>query len=189
MIPGYTISGVLPPYIGDDPTMRPAMSPYSATLAELCKRFATSDERIRILRGLVAYRRALKSAGFSGGFQWIDGSFVEDVETTRGRPPGDVDVVTFTSLTPTLDFTDPQVSDGFLAQFSDLLDPQQCKIDYACDAYLVNLSAPPITLVDDTRYWFGLFSHQRETALWKGILVIDFEGNEDDACHILESAT
>jgi hypothetical protein len=33
--------------------------------------------------------------GIVEGFQWIDGSFIEDAEKSRGRPPADIDIITF----------------------------------------------------------------------------------------------
>ena len=38
------------------------------------------------------YRAALRAVGFDRGFQWLDGSFVED------RVPKDLDVVSFTYI-------------------------------------------------------------------------------------------
>lgn len=45
--------------------------------------------------GLLDLRAELTLAGKSDGFQWVDGSFTEDVEVQQGRTPNDVDVVTF----------------------------------------------------------------------------------------------
>src|SRR5690625_4652366 len=186
MIPSYTISGVLPPFIGDNPVNEAAMSPYHTTLLEVCERFALSKDRVKILTGLIKYRQAIKQAGFSRGFQWIDGSFVENVEAIRSRPPADIDIVTFT-YPPEFDRSDSKAVDNFLQKNSHLLSSEQCKIDFACDAYLVDLSSTPEIIVSDARYWFGLFSHQRETSLWKGILQIDLDTHEDEALKILES--
>jgi hypothetical protein len=63
-------------------------------MTALVQRFAASRERLDILRGLLEYRAALGAIGIVQGFQWLDGSFVEDVEVTKGRPPSDIDVVT-----------------------------------------------------------------------------------------------
>ncbi len=52
MIPDFNASMVLPPMVGDDPAVRATMSPFKATLFELVERFATSPERIGILRGV-----------------------------------------------------------------------------------------------------------------------------------------
>lgn len=97
MIPTFNISGVLPPFVGESPTVKAAMSPYLTTMSAIVGRFATSVERKKILAGLLAYRAALRNLGLVNGFQWIDGSFVEDIENTQNRPPADVDVVTFSS--------------------------------------------------------------------------------------------
>jgi hypothetical protein len=44
------------------------------------------------------------------------------------------------------------------------------KANFKCDAYYVDLDVVHTTaIVDQTRYWFGLFSHRR-TGVWKGML-------------------
>ena len=68
-----------------------------------------------------------------------------------------------------------------------LLDPEQAKTVFMCDAYFVDLLKPPELLVDDTRYWFGLFSHQRETALWKGMLQVPLCSDDDAAKAFLDT--
>jgi hypothetical protein len=35
-------------------------------------------------------------------------------------------------------------------------------------------------------FWFGLFSHQRETALWKGIVQIELDADDAAAVALLE---
>ena len=54
----------------------------------------------------------------------------------------------------------------------DLFDPALCRDIYRCDAYFVELGLQPEVLVNRTKYWFGLFSHQRDTFLWKGMLEV-----------------
>lgn len=183
MIPPFNTSMVLPPFIGDDPGIRAATSPYQVTMLEIASRFATSTERMEILRGLISYRKALLDIGIVGGFQWIDGSFVEDVETVRRRPPADVDIVTFG--VPPL-FTDPAEFRQWFGQNSHLFDHEQTKAQYKCDAFFVSLRIRPDLLVDDTRYWFGLFSHQRETALWKGMLQVPLLSDDDEATQYID---
>lgn len=179
MIPGFNISGVLPPFIGDVPGNRAQMSPYKSSVLNVAVHLGTSLERVELLLGLLDYRTALKRAGVSSGFQWIDGSFVENVEVTRGRAPADVDVVTFGWL--------PGTAQDFLGSYPHLLDPRQTKRMFKCDAYFVDLSKDSTKLVDDTRYWFGLFSHQRETSLWKGMLQIGLDEDDFDATQHLEA--
>ena len=62
------------------------------------ERFAISPARAAILRGFLDYRAALHAAGIIVGFQWVDGSFVENIETLEEREPNDMDVVTFCGL-------------------------------------------------------------------------------------------
>lgn len=51
----------------------------------------------------------------------------------------------------------------------------------SCGAcYPIDLDKPPELLVDDSRYWFGLFSHQRETSLWKGMIKVPMQAQADD---------
>ena len=65
---------------------------------ELVRHFGFSPERRRILRGLIAYRTALAAGGFTQGFQLIDGSFSEDCEGLRNRPPSDIDILSYLEM-------------------------------------------------------------------------------------------
>lgn len=180
MIPAFNISGVLPPFLGEDPTRRVEMSPYEVSIADVVRRYATSEERVEILTGLLELRAALRAAGFSEGFQWLDGSFVEHVEETRGRAPADVDLVTF-ARRPEMPLDEWK---RFVLSHRHLFDPGETRQRYRCDAYFVDLSKSPFLIVDDTRYWFGLFSHQRVTSLWKGMLSVPLQ-SDDDAARLL----
>ena len=153
-------------------------------MSQLVERFATSPERASILRGLASYRAALRDAGFSEGFQWIDGSFVENCETERGRPPGDVDVVSVLHR--------PLAHSGLdaWAQFVEdhgetLLDSQHCKATFRCDAYYIDLDIAPILATGQTAYWFGLFSHQRDTFRWKGLVQVELQSDDDASMQLL----
>lgn len=175
VLPAFNVSGVLPPYIGDSPTVNAAMSPYWTTMSAVVRRFATSSERMEILIGLLDYRAALRSIGLTDGFQWIDGSFVEHIENTRNRPPADIDVVTFASRPNVQPDEWKTLVMGNIALF----DPAQAKQKFRCDAYFVDLGKNPVTIVNDTRYWFGLFSHQRDTSLWKGMLALPLTSDDE----------
>lgn len=135
--------------------------------------FAHSAEREALLLGLLDYRAALHAAGIVDGFQYIDGSFTEDCERLRGRPPRDIDVVTFAALPCA-----PADRRAFLMNHAALFNPAQTKADYHCDAYFVDLQKPPRLLVSDSAYWSGLFSHQRVTALWKGMVQIPLASDD-----------
>ena len=175
-IPPFNTSGVLPPFVGDNPTNSAQMAPFAVDFTELVQRFGTSTDRWKLLGGLHSYREELRASGLQTGFQWIDGSFIEDIEKTRGRPPADIDVVTFTVLPAGVS---PR---AFQAQNSGLFDRNSTRLRFHCDAYFVDLgigTRRPDLLVAQSRYWYGLFSHQRASYLWKGMLQIDLFSDDD----------
>ncbi len=185
MIPEHNQSGVLPPFLpGSTPASPGSMAPYRVSLLHVAQRFGINEVRIRILNGLVAYRSQLRKEGISAGFQWVDGSFVEHSERVLGRPPGDVDIITFAQRPK--QYRDPAIWRVFVHSRPDLFDPTQTKKQSLCDAYFVDLSTDPLFLVNQTRYWFGLFSHQRETFLWKGMLEVPIGADDADVCAFLD---
>jgi len=99
-----------------------------------------------------------------------------------GRPPSDIDIVTF-AFRPTKTDDDWR---KIVTENSDLFIPEQSKKKYICDAYFVDLSTHPVHVVNNTKYWFGLFSHQRETYLWKGMIEIPILSDDDEAIKKLE---
>lgn len=179
MIPDHNHMGVLPPFLlGALPHEMGAMAPYRTSFLDLAKKFSTSEERISILKGLIEYRNALRSIGILSGFQWIDGSFVEDCERVRGRPPKDIDLITFSERPQA--FSNIAQWRQFIYSRPDLFNPEDSKVKFFCDAYFVDLAINPIHIVSQTRYWFGLFSHQRDTFLWKGMLEIPITDNDEE---------
>jgi hypothetical protein len=141
-------------------------------LADVVLRFGVSKERCSILDGLLRYRAALHKAGLVSGFQWVDGSFLEDVEHLETRPPNDVDVVTFFHLPVGV------TQALFAAANKDLVDPVNAKATYLVDGYLTSLGTPSDRLVRRASYWYGLWSHRRNRT-WKGFVEIDLA--PDDA--------
>ena len=185
MIPELNQSGVLPPFIAEKgPTDPASMAPYRATITEFVLRYAQSPERITILKGLLEYRKKLKELGVTQGFQWLDGSFVENVELNRGRPPADVDLVTFAERPHTHRESDKWK--GLVSNNKEIFYPDESKEKYLCDAYFVDLNINPIHIVNSARYWFGLFSHQRESYLWKGMIEIPIQCSDEEALEFLE---
>jgi hypothetical protein len=175
VIPAFTRFHVLPPFEGERIASAHS-SPYPVTCGELVRRFASGAERCAILDGLLRYRSELRGLGFAHGFQWLDGSFVEDVETLEKRPPRDIDVVTFAYPPPGLS---QEQTRNLLRQRPDLFDQARCKQDFRCDVNIVNLSTAPEWLVTQTRYWYGLFSHRRADALWKGMLQLPLDSDDE----------
>src|SRR6266480_256770 len=113
-IPPFDSNSVIPPHLGD-PKLPQQISPFPCTCTELCDRFATTPERIEILRGFLRLRAELRKHGMIDAFQWIDGSFLEDVEAAEGRAPRDIDVVTFYWS------SDPAFSKKLAKAFPDIL--------------------------------------------------------------------
>ena len=171
--PFDTILNVLPPHLGD-PRLPSDLSPYPCTVVELCNRFATSPKRKSILEGFLNFRQELFNLNLTG-FQWIDGSFLEDIEAQEGRDPGDIDVVSFTDSTMDL----PALKTHIASSNPHLLQRAHVKATYFVDHFLMPLGSLPVEIVDQTRYWYGLFSHRRDR-LWKGMLVIKLVDSADD---------
>lgn len=187
MIPDFGLGDVLPPFTGGDAVgaFLPR-SPYVTTMGEFVTRFATSPGRAAILRGFKGFRDALRGVGFENGFQWVDGSFVEACERVKGRPPGDVDVVSVVHRPNA--YIDQQAWSDFVGQHSlTLLDPTHCKATFSCDAYFIDLNTTPRKVAEQSAYWFGLFSHQRDTFRWKGLVHLDLQSDDEAAMLALDS--
>lgn len=165
------------------------MSPYPTDIVSFVERFGYTIERNTILNGLLEYRAALLATGING-YQWLCGSFLEDVEVLRGRPPSDIDVVTVFYRPP------QSASDADWTSFLQgsnknlFFNPAFTKGLYKCDGQVIDLNDAPETVVDLARFWYGLFAHQRETQLWKGIVTLDFDPIRDAlARNIIETRT
>ena len=182
-IPAWNSAGVLPPIRPNAPGSSPDRSPYVVDLAVLFDRFATSPERMAILDGLLRFRADLHAAGITSGFQWLDGSFLEQVEALEGRAPRDMDVVTFLALPQDLD------QRSLAQRHGSLFDQKHVKTTYAMDAYFAVLGQPTDQWqVKNITYWYSLWSHRRDR-LWKGFVQVDLDQSQDgDARAILNLA-
>lgn len=166
-IPEWNDIGALPPFRGR-PTSAMDRSPYPATLAEVVGRFGDSPERRRLLSGLLAHRAELHQAGLVSGFQWLDGSFAEDIEWLEGREPKDVDVVTFYRL-PDGGTEEPPLGDL-------RADASQRGID----AHFVPMDPAKMEEVAAaSAYWNSVWGHRRD-GQWKGYLQVDLSRDEDE---------
>lgn len=180
MIPSFDHSGVIPPFT-IDPTNR-AGSPYTTDLCTLIRSLGGTVERRALIQGLLHYRAALRTVGITSGFQLLDGSFTEDCEKSRGRPPNDIDLVTFAYLP-----VGPQEAKAFGLANIGLFTPAATKATYSCDAYFIDLAKDARLIVEDTFYWYGLFSHQKSTYTWKGMLRIPLMADDAAAQTLLTS--
>ena len=115
--------------------------------------------------------------GFNQGFQWLSGSFLEDIESLETRAPKDVDLVTFCHR-PKFAIEDNKWKELVDANHQ-IFNPRFVKLKFNCDAYFVDLNTAAESVVSQSRYWFGLFSHRRG-GLWKGLLQIPLTVTQDD---------
>jgi hypothetical protein len=182
-IPAFDMHGIVPP-------IRPGLggaerdrSPYRATMQALCLRFGTSGERRAILRGLLRLRSELRANGFADGFQWIDGSFVEDVEATRNRSPHDVDVVSF------LRVGDPATLQDRARTARALFASAECKRLYQVDHYVIQLDLPlDAATAQLIAYWYSMWSHRREDSRWKGFVQVELSDDDPAALRWLDES-
>ena len=167
-IPEWDISGVLPASDEGDP-----ISPYIASLSDLVARFGDTDERRRLLMGLLDFRAELHNAGLVRGFQWIDGSFVENTEEIENRAPRDIDVVTFCYI------PDTHTQESLFQGNPDTFDKQRVYDTHKVDAYIVFLNqVSSERLISRSIYWNSLFSHDR-LDFRKGYLQVDLASGQD----------
>lgn len=173
MIPNFDHNNVIPPHLGN-PTLKEHLSPYNCTTLELCRTFATSKERIEILKGLLLFRKKMNDLGIKQGFQWLDGSFIENIEVSENRAPRDLDLVTFFGgLTN-------ELQEKILFEFSEFVNPLISKEKYKIDHYPFDYCLSPEVTVELTRYWIQLFTHNRLN-IWKGILRLELNTPDIDA--------
>jgi hypothetical protein len=160
------------------------MSPYLVTSLEAAQRFCTTQARIDIFRGFIEIRHELRTLGFVEALQWVDGSFCEDCERLHSRSPSDIDVVTL--------YRRPIAAPHPAAAWQLLIDAQihnrdLTKQKFHCDMYYVDVDFPAFYKQRELTYWFGLFTHQRVTLMWKGMLAIWLGQNDNDAIHFLDA--
>ena len=171
-IPAWTTQGVLPPVDLESPTSG-SRSPYSVSLLDFVVRFGSTDARRTLLRGLLEFRAALHATDLVGGFQWIDGSFLEDIETVEQRQPRDIDVVTSFRLPEGWSQTSLDEASA------ELFDPQAVGRRYGVHAFFVQLNGvEPELVVEQCTYWNSLWSHRRN-GQWKGYLQVDLASAGD----------
>ena len=176
VIPDWNPQAVIPTVRSvplDQQALPENRSPYEAALFHLVERFATTPERDQLLHDLLDYRSALYAVGIIEGFQWINGSFVENVEV-RPRPdkeprPYDIDVVTFYH---------PQEDEP--PELLDLFNPAVTKDRYNIDAYYVTLDVPlDADLVEAIAYWHGMWSTRRDDQTPKGFVQVELNPEHD----------
>lgn len=173
MIPAWNLQGVIPP-------VRPGLqghdadrSPYKTPLHTFVDVMGKSHARLEIVEGLLQFRSEIHKIGIDTGFQWLDGSFSENVEMTEGRNPRDVDVVTFLQLPAGED------ESAILAKNPKLFDQDYVKKTYQVDSYWDILGKPMGSQsVQQVCYWYSMWSHRRD-GMWKGFIQVDLSSAQD----------
>lgn len=171
-IPIFNHNFVLPPHMGD-PTNPSGISPYVCTIMELCQRFSTSNARIEILKNYINFRECIHNLGVISGFQWLDGSFVQDIEGSNKRSPKDLDVVTF------FRGLDDLAQARIIHSFPEFFDSNISMANFKLDHYPFDYTLNPDYTVYYTKYWAQLFSHTR-SGTWKGILRVELNTQVED---------
>ena len=186
MIPALNHSGIIPPYVNPiGPGAHPAdMTPFRATCEEFVTRFLLTPQRQMLLRRWLDHRADMRAIGIVDGSQWLDGSFVEN------KIPKDIDVVTY--FRRPKDPTGRPISnltlDLLLHTHVRLFNRSMVKSSYFLDAFFLDLDGNSRSLVNLTRYYCGLFSHQRVTDIWKGMVEVDlFDATETSAMKIVDA--
>lgn len=173
-IPAFDHNNVLPPHIGNPANGSHLVSPYPVTTVELVERFATSPQRITILNGLLSFRNNLHQIGLINGFQWLDGSFLEDIEAQEKRAPNDLDMITMYWG------YDYLFQEEMIRQLPAFVDRDIAKADFLLDHFGFDVGIHPFATVEITRYWIQLFTHNRNR-VWKGMVRIELNTPIEDA--------
>lgn len=154
---------------------------------EFAARFCTTAPRAALLNGLLAFRASLRAIGIVNCVQWINGSFCEDIEKTAGRPPNDIDLVSVFQRPPGV-AADPLWA-PFVNANRPLFDPVAVKAAHGCHAFFVDLNVPVVNALANITYWVQLFTHQRVTYLWKGIVAVPLVSDDANAQAYVASLT
>lgn len=172
-LPDWNSQGFLPAILPGEEGHSFERSPYSIDLMQLVERFGTSINRLMILKGFLEYRQSLHSLGLVEGMQWLDGSFVENIEVLEGRPPNDIDVVTFAYI------PDGETQASLYAKNQTIFNQAQNKQNYKVDGYYLFLGRPVTpSYIKEVTYWYSMWSHTRNDQ-WKGFVQLDLNAAED----------
>jgi len=181
-VPAFDLRGFLPPFLGPDETTR-SRSPYQVTMVELVAGLGTTPCRCNLLFGLLSYRSLMTNLGYTDGVQFIDGSFVENVENREGRDPNDIDVFSFV-VRPYRYRSNAALwaASGFGEWTTEIADRNRNKTRFGLDTFAIAIDqAHPLGLIDETIYWYSLFAHKRITHAWKGFVRIQLNSADDVA--------
>lgn len=173
MIPAWNLQGVIPPVRPGAHGHDPDRSPYKSPLHTFVDAMGTSAARLEIIDGLLKFRDEIYKIGITAGFQWLNGSFSENVESTENRDPRDVDVVTFLQIPAGEDEA------SIFAKNPQLFDHDYVKKTYRVDSYWEILGKPMEALsIQQVSYWYSMWSHRRD-GMWKGFVQVELASAQD----------
>jgi hypothetical protein len=181
-LPPFDMRGLLPPFNGGNPTEFDR-SPYFCSMTELCLALGTTDHRKGLLRNLISYRALIASDEFIEGVQFINGSFVENIEINEGRNPSDIDV--FSILVPPAKYVNAPAlwqSTGSAFWQNEIIDNTKNKSRFSVDCYALMLNIRDLgNFLRQSLYWYSLFSHKRSNYEWKGFAAVPLNVVDDQA--------
>lgn len=162
--------GFIPPVLDRNPAGK-FRSPYSISLLDFYNLFSCiSAERLQLLNNFLQYREHLHTAGVVNGEQWINGSFLINIEKIDGRAPRDIDIVTFIYSYDSQN--EEKISDFMQSDIADSLKIDAYYLDYQGES--------PEVVIAQTTYWHSLWSQMRgNDGQWKGYLKINMNPQED----------
>lgn len=189
-LPPFDMRGLLPPVNGGGGTT-PDRSPYFCTMTELCSALGTSDHRKALLRNLIGYRAVIASDDFVDGIQFINGSFVENIEAIEGRHPNDIDV--FSILVPPAKYVSTPVlwqTTGSKFWQTEIIDNAKNKTRFSVDCYAMILDVENLgNFLRRSLYWYSVFSHKKSNHEWKGFAAVPLNlADDQDALAALAGA-
>lgn len=181
-LPEWNSQGFLPAILPGEQGHSLNRSPYAISCLELVKRFGSSVERLSILQGFLNYRKKLHELGLVQGVQWLDGSFVENIEVLENRAPNDIDVVTFANMPA------GESQKSLAERNREIFSPAAVKQAYKVDGYCIFLDGQANqSFIQQVTYWYSMWSHTRSEQ-WKGFLQLGLNNADDDlACELLSS--
>ncbi|TJV42416.1 MAG: hypothetical protein E5Y02_14885 [Mesorhizobium sp.] len=170
----------MPPFVGGDATSADR-SPYFTHITEVVETFGTTAERRSLLSNLITYRTRLAEEGYVSGIQFINGSFVENIEATAKRPPSDIDVFSILNLPVKYAGAEPEMlAAGAAFWQATVANREHNKELLRLDTYALLIEDTTLgAMLQTVMYWYSLFSHQRDTFAWKGFLAVMIDPEAD----------
>jgi len=174
-IPAFNDTHLLPPYRGEEGDEREHgnLSPYLCTTLELCKVFGKTKERIEMLQGLILFRERLIKENIISGFQWLYGSFSEEIEILEKRSPNDIDLITF--------FWNISHDDlmNLTESFPEFFNIEKSKKIFNLDHLNLDIGRSPAFSMNAISDMMQLCTHSRY-GIWKGILRLELNTPNED---------